>query len=109
MILNNFNLRVGSPYSMEIQPAVTESQFLEVYYPNSIIYIAFAVECTDISFEILKFNDNDSFNSVENYNFEEEKDNLKFISVVKVDYIQSSSIPVKVSAIKINLVYFICS
>ena len=53
---------------MEIQPAVTESQFLEVYYPNSIIYIAFAVECKDISFEILKFNDNDSFNSVENYN-----------------------------------------
>lgn len=110
LILNNFNLRVGSPYSMEIEAGVAESQYLEVYYANSIIYVAFAVESKDISFEILKFENSESFNSIENYNVEEDYEKRKFISLIKVQNILSSSIPIKVSSTNHNLIslYYSC-
>jgi len=88
-------LKVGSPYSLEIDASNSESHYLEVYYPNSIIYIAFAIENKDISFEILKYEYNDSFNSIDNV--DDDKDNRKFKSILRLDYIEHSSSPIKVS------------
>lgn len=94
LILNNFNLKVGSPYSLEIDACNSESLYIEVYYAKSIIYIAFALENKDISFEILKYENDDHFNSVDNES--DDKDNRKFKSILRLDYIEHSSSPIKV-------------
>lgn len=95
LFLNNFNLRVGSPYSLEIDASSSENIILEVYYPNSIIYVAFAVEFKDISFEIFKYQQNDHFDSVHQQDLNESEDK-KFKSFFRVDYLTHSSHPVKV-------------
>jgi hypothetical protein len=102
LILNNFNLRVGSPYTLEIEAANEETTVLEVYYPNSIIYVAFAIESKDINFEISRYEQDIHFDSIHNKlsdKEENEKLNDKFHSIIKVEYLSHSSIPVKV---KIN-------
>lgn len=96
LFLNNFNLRIGSPYSLVIEAACEEYKYLEVYYPNSIIYVGFALESKDINFEILKYENNENFNSLENFHFDNEKDNKRFKSIIRVDSIESSNIPIKV-------------
>ena len=96
LFINRFNLRIGSPYTLEIEAGSEECKYLEVYYPDSIIYVGFALESKDINFEILKY-DNDTFNSVENYHIDNENDNKKFKSLIRVDSIECSTVPVKVS------------
>lgn len=52
---NNFNLRIGYPNCNNIEAGTQYEKYIEVDYPNSLVYIGFTTDAYDITCHILKY------------------------------------------------------
>jgi len=107
--LSDFNLRVGYPSSFEIEAGSENSIYVEVNNPNSLVYIGFATMLNDITFHLFKYIAGDEENSEQNNENRELEttgtseydDNMTdkghFKSILKLDRVDSSLNPIKVS------------
>jgi hypothetical protein len=53
--LADFNLRVGYPYSNEVDAGSEMFRYIEVVEPNSLVYVCFATQTNDITLHLLKY------------------------------------------------------
>lgn len=90
------NILIGYPLTIAIEPGAMHTQYFEIAYSNSLIYIFFSVNSKDISFSLLKYNTNEDRNSNANANsIDDETDKGHFIKVFQLDYVKCSIIPIK--------------
>jgi hypothetical protein len=109
-------LRIGYPSSLEVEAGCNQEKYLEVYSPNSIIYVGFATASNDINFELLLYQGHHeeertvTFRRAEssktlvsnhhvvtdNFMNEADPDQSNFRSIIKIDRIDSSLNPVKI-------------
>jgi len=100
---NDFNLRIGYPSSFDVEAGGQVSKYIEVYNPNSLIYIGFATHSNDITFELLKYmNKNIKMspyfnNFMDNDEDEVNYDKENFKTIIRLERIESSVSPIKVS------------
>jgi hypothetical protein len=105
---SDFNLRIGYPTSFDIEAGAQVSKFIEVYEPNSLVYIGFATQAYDISFELFKYmNINVKMRHLTVVNDEDDEDQLfdkeNFKSIMRLEKVDSNKAPIKVK-IKITLI-----
>ena len=120
---SDFNLRIGYPSSLEIEAGCIQEKFLEVYHPNSIIYVGYATASNDINFELLLYQSIETVSSMServnppqrsdtsktlvsrnhvvstetNFMSEDaDPDQANFKRIIKIDRIDSSLNPVKI-------------
>jgi hypothetical protein len=102
--LCDFNLRVGYPCSSEIDAGSEMSRYIEVYEPNSLVYVGFATHANDITLHLLKYvvadNEEENNTTVDtNTNLEDEEiltDKGHFQPILKLERIDSAITPVKI-------------
>jgi hypothetical protein len=114
---SDYNLRIGYPNSFEIEAGNEMSKYIEVLYPNSLVYVGFATHSNDITVHLLKYVSNDqeqqttqpSINDGDDEDLDKEKeksnnddeameltDKGHFVEILKIERIDPSMTPVKV-------------